>query len=125
ASGIVHAGASLHACYADWVAACGWHSNRNPLRARKHNAIANAQRMGQPRPRPPAANRGALPGARLLPSFGAIHEVFESQTMNQPDEDLRLARCGPRDVTLYTRPGCHFCDEAKAAISPILHEFGA
>jgi glutaredoxin len=39
-------------------------------------------------------------------------------------EDLRLARCGPRDVTLYTRPGCHLCDEAKVAIAPILHEFG-
>jgi glutaredoxin len=40
-------------------------------------------------------------------------------------EDLRLARCGPRDVTLYTRPGCHLCDEAKAAIAPILREFCA
>jgi glutaredoxin len=40
-------------------------------------------------------------------------------------EDLRLARCGSRDVTLYTRPGCHLCDEAKSAIAPILGEFGA
>jgi glutaredoxin len=40
-------------------------------------------------------------------------------------EDLRLARCGPRDVTLYTRPGCRLCDEAKAAIAPILRELGA
>jgi glutaredoxin len=40
-------------------------------------------------------------------------------------EDLRIARCGPRDVTLYTRPGCHLCDEAKAGIAPILLEFGA
>jgi glutaredoxin len=40
-------------------------------------------------------------------------------------EDLRLARCGPRDITLYTRPGCHLCDEAKAAIAPVLGEFGA
>jgi len=45
--------------------------------------------------------------------------------MNEPPEDLRLARCGPRDVTLYTRPGCHLCDEAKAAIAPLLREFGA
>jgi glutaredoxin len=45
--------------------------------------------------------------------------------MSNPPEDLRLAQCGPRDVTLYTRPGCHLCDEAKAAIAPILHEFGA
>jgi glutaredoxin len=40
-------------------------------------------------------------------------------------EDERLARAGPADVTLYTRPGCHLCDEAKAAITPLLREFGA
>jgi glutaredoxin len=28
-------------------------------------------------------------------------------------------------VTLYTRPGCHLCEEAKAAIGPVLEEFGA
>ncbi len=36
-----------------------------------------------------------------------------------------MAACGPRDVTLYTRPGCHLCEEAKAAIAPLLQEFGA
>jgi glutaredoxin len=40
-------------------------------------------------------------------------------------EDLRLACCRSRDVTLYTRPGCHLCEEAKAAIAPLLREFGA
>ncbi len=45
--------------------------------------------------------------------------------MNHPPEDLRLADRGPRDVTLYTRPGCHLCEEAKAAIAPLLREFGA
>ena len=29
------------------------------------------------------------------------------------------------EVTLYTRPGCHLCDEAKSQIAPILAEFGA
>ena len=43
--------------------------------------------------------------------------------MSQSPEDLRLAACGPRDVTLYTRPGCHLCEEAKAAIAPLLREF--
>ena len=38
-------------------------------------------------------------------------------------EDARLAAAGPREVTLYTRPGCHLCDEAKAAIAPLLREF--
>jgi len=40
-------------------------------------------------------------------------------------EDGRLAIAGPRDVTLYTREGCHLCDEAKAAIPPLLSQFGA
>lgn len=40
-------------------------------------------------------------------------------------ESARLAGCGPRDVTLYSRPGCHLCEEAKAAIAPLLREFGA
>ena len=37
----------------------------------------------------------------------------------------RLALAGPLDVTLYTRPGCHLCDLAKATMSPALSEFGA
>jgi glutaredoxin len=40
-------------------------------------------------------------------------------------EEAKVARCGPRDVTLYTRPGCHLCEDAKAAITPLLREFGA
>ena len=44
---------------------------------------------------------------------------------NSSPEDARLAACGPRDVTLYTRPGRHLCEEAKAAIAPVLREFGA
>jgi glutaredoxin len=45
--------------------------------------------------------------------------------VNQHLEDARLAASGPREVTLYTRPGCHLCEEAKAAIAPLLREFGA
>jgi glutaredoxin len=40
-------------------------------------------------------------------------------------EDVRLAAAGPREVTLYTRPGCHLCEETKTAIAPLLREFGA
>lgn len=40
-------------------------------------------------------------------------------------EDVRLAAAGPREVTLYTRPGCHLCEEAKAAIVPLLCGFSA
>ena len=45
--------------------------------------------------------------------------------MSDSAEDVRLEGCGPRDVTLYTRPGCHLCEEAKATIAPLLREFGA
>jgi glutaredoxin len=31
---------------------------------------------------------------------------------------------GP-DVTLYSKVGCHLCEEAKAAIAPLLREFHA
>ena len=37
----------------------------------------------------------------------------------------KLAVAGPREVTLYTRSGCKLCDEAKAAMTPLLREFGA
>jgi len=46
-------------------------------------------------------------------------------TSSHSPEEARLAACGPRDVTLYSRPGCHLCEEAKAAIAPLLREFGA
>ena len=28
-------------------------------------------------------------------------------------------------MTLYSRPGCHLCEEAKVAIAPLLREFSA
>jgi glutaredoxin len=40
-------------------------------------------------------------------------------------EDGRLQLAGPQDVTIYTRPGCHLCEEAKTQIAPLLAEFGA
>jgi glutaredoxin len=46
-------------------------------------------------------------------------------TENSPPEDAKLAASGPRDVTLYSRPGCHLCEETKAAIAPLIREFGA
>ena len=40
-------------------------------------------------------------------------------------EEGRLALAAPRDVTLYMREGCHLCEEAKAAMTPILKALGA
>jgi glutaredoxin len=45
--------------------------------------------------------------------------------VNQHPEDARLAAAGPREVTLYTRPGCHLCEEARTVVAPLLREFGA
>ena len=45
--------------------------------------------------------------------------------MKEHPEDARLALAGPRAVTLYTRPDCHLCEDAKTAIAPLLLEFGA
>ena len=40
-------------------------------------------------------------------------------------EDGRLQLAAPRDVTVYSRPGCHLCEEAKSQIAPLLKEFAA
>jgi glutaredoxin len=40
-------------------------------------------------------------------------------------EDGRLQIAGPRDVTIYSRPACHLCEEAKTRLAPLLKEFGA
>ena len=47
------------------------------------------------------------------------------QIMNGSPEDKRLAASEPRAITLYTRPGCHLCEEAKALIESLLSEFDA
>jgi glutaredoxin len=40
-------------------------------------------------------------------------------------EDERLAAASAREVTMYTRPGCHLCEVAKASIAAVLRECGA
>jgi len=40
-------------------------------------------------------------------------------------EEGRLALAAPRDVTMYTREGCHLCEEAKSAMAPILKALSA
>ncbi len=72
---------------------------------------------------PPAQREAVLDAVAQLIRQGLLREGdsdFYTRT-----EDGRLAVAGPRDVTLYTRPGCHLCDEAKAVITPLLHEVGA
>jgi glutaredoxin len=45
--------------------------------------------------------------------------------MSGNSEDARLSSAGPLEVTLYTRPGCHLCEEAKALMQPLLRQFCA
>ena len=45
--------------------------------------------------------------------------------MSEHSEDLLLASARALDVTIYSRPGCHLCEAAKAAIDPLLAEFSA
>ncbi len=82
------------------------------------------------------------PGARALSlaDFGepsALSDVVAQlvehgwlRATENPDtyaraEDGRLQLAGPRDVTIYSRPGCHLCEEAKTQIAPLLKEFCA
>jgi glutaredoxin len=51
--------------------------------------------------------------------------AMETANTYSRTEDGRLQLAGPRDVTIYSRPGCHLCEEAKAQIAPLLKEFGA
>lgn len=71
----------------------------------------------------PDARNAVLDRVSELAKSGLLHDDggdFYSRT-----EDGRLAIARPRDITLYIRAGCHLCDEAKAAILPLLREFGA
>jgi glutaredoxin len=45
--------------------------------------------------------------------------------MSLHPEDVRLAAASAREVTMYTRPGCHLCEETKASIAALLREYGA
>jgi glutaredoxin len=45
--------------------------------------------------------------------------------MTGHSEHARLEPSHPLEVTLYTRPSCHLCEDAKEVMQPLLHEFGA
>jgi glutaredoxin len=51
--------------------------------------------------------------------------VADSPDVYARTEEGRLQLAGPLDVTIYSRSGCHLCDEAKAQMAPLLKEFGA
>ncbi|MGB0035566.1 MAG: glutaredoxin family protein [Candidatus Acidiferrales bacterium] len=72
----------------------------------------------------PEAHEGVLDAVATLVKKGLLRAEGRSDFYCRT-EDGRLALAGPRDITLYTREACKLCEEAKAAILPLLSEFGA
>ena len=87
-----------------------------------------------------AAFDGPGERARSLPNLGdpaivkgVVSELLERGWLRAAEtpgtyartEEGRLQLAAPRDVTIYSRPGCHLCEAAKAQIAPLLKEFGA
>jgi glutaredoxin len=61
----------------------------------------------------------------------AVSELVKSKLLREGQSDFfhrteegRLAVVDPRQITLYTREGCHLCEEARVTIMPLLKEFG-
>lgn len=70
------------------------------------------------------ARRDEVVGAvELLERAGCLEASGEADFYRRTEQG-RLAAAKPLDVTLYSRPKCKLCDEAREAITPILREFG-
>ena len=68
--------------------------------------------------------RDAVVGAvEMLVRSGDLDISGEADFYRRTEQG-RLAVAKPLDVTLYSRPKCKLCDEAREAIAPILREFG-
>jgi Glutaredoxin-like domain (DUF836) len=71
----------------------------------------------------PGAGETALEAVVRLVERGWLQE--HSGPLYSRTEEGRLQLAGPREITLYTREGCHLCEVAHLAILPLLDEFGA
>ena len=72
---------------------------------------------------PPEQREAVFDAASALVKNGLLED--SGGDFYRRTEDGRIAVADPRDITLYTRDGCHLCDAAKGAIAPLLAEFGA
>lgn len=72
----------------------------------------------------PAEREAVLDSVTDLVKQGLLKPAGGSD-FYQRTEAGRLAIAGPRDVTMYMREGCHLCEEARAAMLPLLAEAGA
>ena len=73
---------------------------------------------------PPTARQAVLDMVSEMVKQGLLRESARSDFYERT-ENGRLEVVSPREITLYTREGCHLCEEAKAAILPMVSEFGA
>lgn len=73
---------------------------------------------------PPAQREAVLDRVSELVKAGLLREDRRSDFYIRT-EDGRLAVVGPRTITLYTREGCHLCEEAKSVILPLLSKYTA
>ena len=106
-------------------------AQRELLEALDQALARAASRAGRESPAGDSVSLAALGDAAALPALadelaarGFLRAGAEPGTYALT-EDGRLALARPLDVTLYTRPGCHLCDEAKAQIAPLLRASGA
>ena len=72
----------------------------------------------------PAKREAVVEAVEMLVRAGNLEPAGGADFFRRSEQG-RIAVAGPRDVTLYTRPGCHLCDEARAAMLPVVREFGA
>lgn len=72
----------------------------------------------------PASREAVLDALTELSGQGLLRSAGQSDFYSRT-EDARLEIARPLDVALYTRKGCHLCEEAKAQMAPLLEEFGA
>lgn len=71
----------------------------------------------------PAQRDAVVDAVQLLDNQGYLDASGEADFYRRTEQG-RLAVAKPLDVTLYSRPKCKLCDEAREAITPILREFG-
>jgi glutaredoxin len=72
---------------------------------------------------PPAAREAVLDTVTALIERGWVRALSGGDYYTRTEEG-RLKLAGPRDVTIYTRSGCHLCEEAKQQIAPLLGQYG-
>lgn len=73
---------------------------------------------------PPAEREQVMDSVGALATQGLL-EADKGGDFYRRTEEGRLAISGPRDITLYTREGCHLCEEARLQILPLLSELRA